>query len=222
MKDGDQWETRMPAFGQKQVEPDSLVATLPPSSPASQTPDAPIPTKHDFRKHADTLVKSASELIHQVLVKHSAAVLEGVYEAIQEKERENAALRAERDEISSQSAAVVELSKQFGFNGWTAQDFFKYADGLLASTKREQHRAEQAESALAHAQKHPLDPRLNGTVLPVGGRVQVDAVALGLLHQELSEARERALEEAAKVAETHTFGSPVCAAAIRALGSKNV
>lgn len=31
---------------------------------------------------------------------------------------------------------------------------------------------------------------------------------------------ERGLEDAAKVAETHTFGSPVCAAAIRTLAGK--
>jgi hypothetical protein len=34
-----------------------------------------------------------------------------------------------------------------------------------------------------------LDPRLNGKVIPTAGRVQVDAVALGILHQELDALR---------------------------------
>ncbi len=35
-----------------------------------------------------------------------------------------------------------------------------------------------------------IDPRLNGKVIPVAGRVQVDAVALGTLHQERDKAND--------------------------------
>jgi hypothetical protein len=36
-----------------------------------------------------------------------------------------------------------------------------------------------------------LDPRLNHKVIPTAGRVQVDAISLGLLHQELDQLREQ-------------------------------
>lgn len=50
-----------------------------------------------------------------------------------------------------------------------------------------------------------FDPRLNGKIIPMSGRVQVDAVALGKLHEELDFLRlalAATVEKCAKVCET--------------------
>jgi hypothetical protein len=46
------------------------------------------PTKEEYRKQAAELSKTATEIIHQVLIKHHMGVLEGVYEELQESRKD--------------------------------------------------------------------------------------------------------------------------------------